>query len=93
MIDDLHLLCPHRDSTPSESERRATATLTSLMDQLNREPPQGHVVVMATTNQLEGVEPSLRRPGRFDKEIEIPVPSARDRREVGGEGGGGMWHQ
>ena len=83
VLEDLHVLCPHRDSAPSETERKTSATLASLLDQLHREPPSGHVVVIATTNQLEGVEPSLRRPGRFDREIEIPVPNAQERKEVG----------
>ena len=82
MIDDLHVLCPRYDSGPSENERKLTASLCSKLDTLHRSPPQAHVVVIATTSQIDGVEPSLRRPGRFDKEIEIPVPTALERREV-----------
>ena len=82
VIDDLHILCPRYDSGPSENERKLTASLCSQLDSLHRTPPPAHVVVIATTNQIDGVEPSLRRPGRFDKEIEIPVPTASDRREV-----------
>ena len=82
MIDDLHILCPRYDSGPSENERKLTASLCSQLDSLHRAPPPAHVVVIATTNQIDGVEPSLRRPGRFDKEVEIPVPTASDRREV-----------
>ena len=52
------------------------------MDQLNRTPPLAHVVVIATTNQIERVESSLRRPGRFDREVEISVPTASERKEV-----------
>ena len=52
------------------------------MDELHQAPPQGHVVVMATTNQMEGVDLTLRRPGRFDKEVEVAVPSGKERREV-----------
>ena len=59
------------------------------MDQLCTAP--GHVVVVATTNQIEGVEPSLRRPGRFDKEVDIPIPSAHGRREVGVSYENGGW--
>lgn len=80
VIDDLHTLAPHKDHTPSEAERRATATLASLMDQLHT--ASGYVVVVAATNQIEGVELSLRRPGRFGKQVDIPVPSAGARREV-----------
>ena len=54
----------------------------SCLDTLNQQPPSGHVVVIATTNQIEGVEPSLRRPRRLDREVEIPVPSSRERREI-----------
>ena len=82
VIDDLHILCPRYDSGPSENERKLTASLCSQLDSLHRAPSPAHVVVIATTNQIDGVEPSLRRPGRFDKEIEIPVPTASDRREV-----------
>lgn len=82
MIDDLHVLCPRYDSGPSENERKLTASLCSHLDSLHRSPPPAHVVVIATTSQIDAVEPSLRRPGRFDKEIEIPVPTALERREV-----------
>ncbi len=82
LIDDLHVLAPHKDHTPSEAERRATAALGSLLDQLHT--ASGYVIVVATTNQIEGVEPSLRRPGRFGKQVDIPVPSVEGRREVGG---------
>ena len=82
VIDDLHILCPRYDSGPSENERKLTAFLCSQLDGLHRTPPPAHVVVIATTSQIDGVEPSLRRPGRFDMEVEIPVPTASDRREV-----------
>lgn len=82
VIEDLDVLCPHHELSPSENERRSTAAVASLLDQLKKTPPLGHVVVMATTNRIERVEPGLRRPGRFDKEVEIPVPSAAERREV-----------
>ena len=80
VLDDLHVLCPHRNSSPSESEKRSTAALISCLDSLEQSPR--HIVVVATTNQIEGVEPSLRRPGRFDREIELHVPSAKERREI-----------
>ena len=82
MVDDLHILCPRHDSGPSENERKLTASLCAHLDSLHRSPPPAHLVVIATTNQVDRVEPSLRRPGHFDKEIDIPVPSAVDRREV-----------
>ncbi len=80
VLDDLHVLCPHRNSAPSEGERRSTATLLTCLDSLGQ--TSRHVVVVATTNQIEGVEPSLRRPGRFDREIEIPAPNAAGRRDI-----------
>lgn len=80
VLDDLHMLCPHRNSTPSEGERRSTATLLTCLDSLGQSPR--HIVVIATTNQIEGVEPSLRRPGRFDREIEIPAPNAAERQDI-----------
>lgn len=80
VLDDLHILCPHRNSAPSEGERRSTATLLTCLDSLIQSPR--HIVVIATTNQIEGVEPSLRRPGRFDREIEIPAPNAAQRRNI-----------
>ncbi|XP_064390152.1 ATPase family gene 2 protein homolog A-like [Halichondria panicea] len=80
VLDDLHVLCPHRNSAPSESERRSTAALITCLDSLEQAPR--HIVVVATTNQIEGVEPSLRRPGRFDREVEIHAPSARERRDI-----------
>ena len=82
IIDNLHVLCPRYDSGPSENERKLIASLCSQLDILHRTPPPAHVIVIATTNQIDGVEPSLRRPGRFDKEVEIPVPTASDRRMV-----------
>ena len=54
------------------------------MDALCRTLPPRHVVVVATTNQIEAVSASLRRAGRFECEVELPVPTAWERREVGG---------
>ena len=82
VLDDLQAMCPHRDHTPSEKERTTTSTLASQLDAINRHPPPAHVVVVATTNQVDAVDPSLRRPGRFDREVEIPVPSGAERKEV-----------
>jgi len=80
VIDDLHILCPHRNSSPSEAERKSTAALITCLDSLSSH--SAHVTVIATTNQIESVEPSLRRPGRFDREIELPVPSSSERKEI-----------
>jgi len=82
IVEDLQVLSPQREAPASEAQTKALARLSSLMDGLHQDPPAGHVVVMATTNQLERVEQSLRSPRRFAKEIEIPVPSTADRLEV-----------
>lgn len=71
-----------RDTSHSEVELRGVACLSTLMDGLCRDPPPAHVVVVATTHQLERVELSLRRPGRFEKELELPVPTSSNRLEV-----------
>lgn len=83
IIDDLNALCPQGDSSSlGEPERRAVTNLLTQLDDLHRHPPPCHTVVLATTNQLDGTPPHLRCPGRFDKEIEIPVPSAKDRVQI-----------
>ena len=82
ILDDLEVLCPHRDTSPGEVERKVVACLSAQMDELHKHPPPLHVVVLATTNQIEKVEPNLRRQGRFDKEVELPVPTACGRFEV-----------
>ena len=82
ILDDLDDLCPHQDASPNELERKTMASISAQLDDLHRHPPPAHVVVLATTNQIERVEANLRRPGRFDKEVELPVPSASDRLEV-----------
>ncbi len=58
------------------------ACLSGLLEGLHRHPPPSHVVVLATTNQIEKVEPNLRRMGKFDKEIEFHVPTSTSRLEV-----------
>lgn len=81
LLDDLHTLCPHGDHT-SEGERRVAAALANCLDSLHTAPPPHHVVVIATTNQIEAVSLALRRPGRFDREVEVTAPTAQERREV-----------
>lgn len=61
---------------------QASSTLAACLDALHTAPPPQHVVVIATTNQIEAVDSSLRRPGRFDREVEVTTPSAAERREV-----------
>ncbi|OKY78140.1 MAG: ATPase of the AAA+ class CDC48 family [Candidatus Methanohalarchaeum thermophilum] len=78
-IDELDSIAPKREEVSGEVERRVVAQLLSLMDGLEA---RGEVVVIATTNQINLVDPALRRPGRFDREIEIGVPSKEGRREI-----------
>lgn len=82
VLDDLDALCPRGDSGLGELERRAIGSLLTQLDDLHLHPPAFHVAILATTNQIDGVPSHLRRPGRFDKEVEIPVPSAADRVQV-----------
>ncbi|PTD93629.1 AAA family ATPase [archaeon SCG-AAA382B04] len=78
-IDELDSIAPKREEVSGEVERRVVAQLLSLMDGLEA---RGDVVVIATTNQINLVDPALRRPGRFDREIEIGVPDKQGRREI-----------
>eukprot|EP00092_Neocalanus_flemingeri_P019952 GFUD01021611.1.p1 GENE.GFUD01021611.1~~GFUD01021611.1.p1 ORF type:complete len:834 (-),score=379.80 GFUD01021611.1:19-2520(-) len=79
-IDELDSLAPRRESGGSEQERRVVASLVTLMDRLHS--MHTRVVVVAATSRLEGVDPSLRRPGRLDMEVEIGVPDVRQRQEI-----------
>ncbi|RZN62790.1 MAG: AAA family ATPase [Methanonatronarchaeia archaeon] len=78
-IDELDSIAPKREEVSGEVERRVVAQLLSIMDGLEA---RGEVVVIATTNQINLVDPALRRPGRFDREIEIGVPDKEGRREI-----------
>jgi AAA family ATPase len=79
VLDEVDALCPRRDGGEGgEVERRVVATLLTLMDGMGKgkegetgdEKPK-RVVVIAATNRPNGIDPALRRPGRFDREIEI----------------------
>jgi transitional endoplasmic reticulum ATPase len=78
-IDEIDSIAPKREETQGELERRVVAQLLTLMDGLKS---RGQVIVIAATNRLEAVDPALRRPGRFDREIEIGVPDKNGRREI-----------
>jgi transitional endoplasmic reticulum ATPase len=78
-IDEIDSIAPKRDDTPGESERRMVAQLLSLMDGLQ---DRGRVVVIAATNRPDSIDPALRRPGRFDREIEIGVPDREGRLQI-----------
>ncbi|MBU4266935.1 MAG: CDC48 family AAA ATPase [Candidatus Altiarchaeales archaeon] len=78
-IDELDSITPKREETRGEVERRVVAQLLTLMDGLT---DRGDVIVIAATNRQDDIDPALRRPGRFDREIEIGVPDRDGRREV-----------
>ncbi|CAI5744985.1 unnamed protein product [Peronospora destructor] len=75
-IDELDAICPKRDSRVGDMERRLVATLLTLMDGLSS---SRQVVVLAATNRPNALDPAVRRPGRFDREVEIKIPTANDR--------------
>ncbi len=78
-IDEIDSIAPKREETRGEVERRVVAQLLALMDGL---VARGNVVVIAATNRQDALDPALRRPGRFDREIEIGVPDREGRREI-----------
>ncbi len=78
-IDEIDAIAPKRDEVIGEVERRVVAQLLTLMDGLEG---RGDVMVIGATNRPHGVDPALRRPGRFDREIEIPLPDKQGRLEI-----------
>jgi transitional endoplasmic reticulum ATPase len=78
-IDEIDSIAPKREEVSGEVERRVVAQLLSLMDGLQG---RGKVVVIAATNRPNSIDPALRRPGRFDREIEIGVPDVHGRKEI-----------
>ncbi|MHA1595930.1 MAG: AAA family ATPase [Candidatus Baldrarchaeia archaeon] len=81
-IDEIDSIAPRRDLTRGELEPRLVGQLLSLMDGLEREVSKGHVLVIGSTNRPEALDPALRRPGRFDLEIEFDPPDVNERREI-----------
>ncbi len=78
-IDEIDSIAPKRDEVTGEVERRVVAQLLSLMDGLQT---RGKVVVIGATNRPNSLDPALRRPGRFDREIEIGIPDRDGRLEI-----------
>jgi len=78
-IDEIDSIAPKREETRGEVERRVVAQLLALMDGMEA---RGDVVVIAATNREDSIDPALRRPGRFDREIEIGVPDKEGREEI-----------
>ncbi|XP_010609484.1 ATPase family protein 2 homolog isoform X2 [Fukomys damarensis] len=81
-IDELDALCPKREGAQNEVEKRVVASLLTLMDGIGSEATEGQVLVLGATNRPQALDAALRRPGRFDKEIEIGVPNAQDRLDI-----------
>ncbi|XP_040274353.1 ATPase family protein 2 homolog [Bufo bufo] len=81
-IDELDALCPKREGAQSEVEKRVVASLLTLMDGIGSEESQGQLLVLGATNRPHSLDPALRRPGRFDKEIEIGIPNAQGRLDI-----------
>ncbi len=78
-IDEIDSIAPKREEVTGEVERRIVAQLLALMDGLEE---RGKVVVIGATNRINAIDPALRRPGRFDREIEIGIPDKKGRREI-----------
>lgn len=78
-IDELDSIAPKREEVTGETEKRIVSQLLSLMDGLQS---RGQVVVIGATNRPDSIDPALRRPGRFDREIEIGIPDRQGRLEI-----------
>ncbi|MEM0329524.1 MAG: CDC48 family AAA ATPase, partial [Nitrososphaerota archaeon] len=78
-IDELDAIAPKRSEVTGEVERRVVSQLLTLMDGLKS---RGQVIVIGATNRIDAVDPALRRPGRFDREIRIGVPDRNGRKEI-----------
>ncbi|HME51392.1 MAG TPA: CDC48 family AAA ATPase [Candidatus Lokiarchaeia archaeon] len=78
-IDEIDSIAPKREDVGGEVERRVVAQLLALMDGLQ---DRGKVILIGATNRVNSIDPALRRPGRFDREIELPVPDMEGRYEV-----------
>jgi transitional endoplasmic reticulum ATPase len=79
LIDELDSIAPKREEVVGEVERRVVAQLLALMDGLSG---RGNVIVIGATNRPDALDPALRRPGRFDREIEIGIPNKQGRHEI-----------
>jgi transitional endoplasmic reticulum ATPase len=78
-IDEMDAIAPKREEVTGEVERRVVAQLLSLMDGIGS---RGNIIVIGATNRPNAIDPALRRPGRFDREIEIGVPDKQGRYEI-----------
>ncbi|MEK0318556.1 MAG: CDC48 family AAA ATPase [Nitrosopumilus sp.] len=78
-IDEIDSIAPKREEVTGEVERRVVSQMLSLMDGLEA---RGKVIVISATNRPNAIDPALRRPGRFDREIEIKVPDKKGRGDI-----------
>ncbi len=78
-MDEIDAIAPKREEATNEVERRMVSQLLTLMDGM---PPRGQVIVLAATNRPDAIDPALRRPGRFDREMELGVPNRDARKEI-----------
>ncbi|KXB07799.1 hypothetical protein AKJ58_01725, partial [candidate division MSBL1 archaeon SCGC-AAA385D11] len=78
-IDEIDAIAPKREEVTGDVERRVVSQLLTLMDGLEA---RGKTVVIAATNRVNAIDPALRRPGRFDREISIGIPSRDGREEI-----------
>jgi transitional endoplasmic reticulum ATPase len=78
-LDEIDAIAPRRERVVGDVEKRVVAQLLALMDGLSQ---RQHVIVLAATNLPNALDPALRRPGRFDREITIPIPDQHGRREI-----------
>ncbi len=78
-MDEIDAIAPKREEATNEVERRMVSQLLTLMDGM---PPRGQVIVLGATNRPDAIDQALRRPGRFDREIEIGVPNRNARKEI-----------
>ena len=78
-IDEMDAIAPKRDEVQGEVERRVVSQMLTLMDGLKG---RGKIIVIGATNRPDSVDPALRRPGRFDREVEIGVPDKQGRLEI-----------
>ncbi|XP_072939143.1 ATPase family gene 2 protein homolog A [Epargyreus clarus] len=80
LVDEIETICPRRSSGSTEQERRITSAFVSLLDSLHEQ--NSRVFILATTRKPDSIDPMLRRFGRLDKEIEVPVPDRVKRKEI-----------
>ncbi|WP_297458098.1 CDC48 family AAA ATPase [Thermococcus sp.] len=78
-IDEIDAIAPKREEVVGEVEKRVVSQLLTLMDGLKN---RGKVIVIGATNRPDAIDPALRRPGRFDREIEVGVPDKQGRKEI-----------